>query len=43
MLDLDGLKVRNFESIFFIASFHHLLTVEERIKVLENLKKIILP
>lgn len=43
MLELNILKVKNFESIFFIASFHHLLTVEERIKVLENLKKIILP
>ena len=30
-----------FETIFFIASFHHLLTIEERIKVLENLKSII--
>lgn len=43
MLDLDKLKVKNFESVFFIASFHHLLTIEERKKVLEDLKKIILP
>lgn len=43
MLELDTLKMKNFESVFFIASFHHLLTVEERIKVLENLKKIVLP
>lgn len=43
MLDLNTLKVKNFESIFLIASFHHLLNIEERIKVLENIKNIILP
>lgn len=43
MLDLDRLPIKNFESVFFIASFHHLLTIEERIKVLEDLKKIVLP
>lgn len=43
MLELDKLKVKNFECIFFIASFHHLLNIEERLKVLENLKKIIIP
>jgi hypothetical protein len=43
MLDLDKLKAKNFESIFFIASFHHLLTIGERLEVLEKLKKIILP
>lgn len=41
MLDLDKLKIENFESIFFIASFHHLLNIKERLKVLEKLKKII--
>ncbi len=43
MLDLDRLPIKNFESVFFIASFHHLLTIEERIKVLEDLKKIVFP
>lgn len=43
MLDLGKLKVKNFESVFFIASFHHLLTMEERIKVLGELKEIIMP
>lgn len=43
MLDLNKLKMKNFEWIFFIASFHHLLTIKQRIKVLENLKKIVLP
>jgi len=32
-----------FESIFFIASFHHLFTIEERIEVLNKLKTIIKP
>lgn len=41
MLQLDTLKVKDFESVFFIASFHHLLTIEERIQVLEKLKKIV--
>lgn len=41
MLEIDKLKVKNFESVFFIASFHHLLTIKERIKVLEDLKKIV--
>ena len=43
MLNLDRLPIKNFESVFFIASFHHLLTIEERIKVLEELKKIVFP
>lgn len=43
MLDLDKIKIKNFESVFFIASFHHLLNLEERLKVLEKLKKIVLP
>ncbi len=32
-----------FESVFFIASFHHLLNLEERLRVLKNLKKIVIP
>lgn len=43
MLNIDTLKVKNFECWFFIASFHHLMTIEERLSVLEKLKKIILP
>lgn len=41
MLDLNQLKNKDFESIFFIASFHHLLNIKQRIKVLEDLKNII--
>jgi len=43
MLQLNKLKIKKIESVFFIASFHHLLTFEERIKVLEDLKKIVIP
>lgn len=43
MLDLEKLKIKNFECVFFIASFHHLITIEERLKVLENLKKLVIP
>jgi hypothetical protein len=32
-----------FEAIFFIASFHHLETFEERLKVLEQTKKVLVP
>ncbi len=32
-----------FEAIFFIASFHHLETSEERLNVLQKAKKILLP
>lgn len=41
MQNIDTLKQNNFENIFFIASFHHLQTVQDRILVLEKLKKII--
>lgn len=41
MLKIDTLKMKNFESVFFIASFHHLLSIEERLDVLEKLKNII--
>lgn len=43
MLKLCDLKHKNFESVFFIASFHHLLSFGERVKVLQDLKKNILP
>lgn len=32
-----------FEALFFIASFHHLETFEERLNVLQEAKKILLP
>lgn len=43
MLELDKLKQKNFEAVFFIASFHHLAKIEERIEVLEKLKSVIEP
>ena len=36
MLNLDKLKKINFNYIFFIASFHHLKTIEERQEVLKK-------
>lgn len=41
MLKIDILHIKDFESVFFIASFHHLLTIKERIEVLKKLKNII--
>lgn len=41
MMDLETLWRKDFEAIFFIASFHHLQTIEERLKVLESVKNII--
>lgn len=41
MMNIDTLQIKDFESIFFIASFHHLWTIEDRIQVLEKLKKIV--
>lgn len=38
MREIDKIRQKDFESIFFIASFHHLSNVEERIEVLEKLK-----
>jgi len=35
MLDLDKLQTQ-FNYIFFIASFHHLNSVEDRLKVLKD-------
>lgn len=40
MLDLDKLKFKDFKTIFFIASFHHLLNITQRLEVLEKLKNI---
>ena len=43
-LDMNGLEIlenRKFDSIFFIASFHHLKTIAERIEVLEKAKKLL--
>jgi len=40
MLDLDKLNSK-FNVIFFIASFHHLQTFEERLLVLEKAKKLL--
>jgi hypothetical protein len=32
-----------FDSIFFIASFHHLHTIEQRLEVLKKAKNLIKP
>lgn len=41
MLSIDQIKDRKFDFIFFIASFHHLQTIEERTQVLEKAKKLL--
>lgn len=41
MLDLDKLKWRKFDYIFFIASFHHLNNFEYRSEVLEKVKELL--
>ena len=43
MLELSKIKQKDFESIFFIASFHHLNTFNQRKEVLLQLKNIIKP
>jgi len=43
MTRLDDFSKKNIESVFFIASFHHLQTFEERVMTLQNLKKILVP
>lgn len=40
MLDLDKLESK-FDAIFFIASFHHLQTLEDRIEVLKKAKNLL--
>lgn len=41
MLDLDKLEWQKFDYIFFIASFHHLEKMEDRISVLKKAKKLL--
>ena len=41
MNSLETLKNKKFDSIFFIASFHHLQTIDERIEVLRKVKKLL--
>lgn len=41
MLNLDKIWDRKFDFIFFIASFHHLQTIDERIEVLQKAKNLL--
>ena len=41
MLELLNLKDKNFNCIFFIASFHHLKNTNDRLKVLKSLHNIL--
>jgi hypothetical protein len=43
MTTIDTFSKKNIETAFFIASFHHLQTLEERVLTLQNLKKILAP
>jgi hypothetical protein len=40
MLNLDKIESK-YDAIFFIASFHHLQTKEERIEVLKKAKNLL--
>jgi hypothetical protein len=41
MSSIDTLKNRKFDYIFFIASFHHLQTIEERLEVLNKARELL--
>jgi hypothetical protein len=41
MNDIHTIKNRKFDYIFFIASFHHLQTIEQRLDVLEKAKNLL--
>jgi ubiquinone/menaquinone biosynthesis C-methylase UbiE len=41
MISIDKIEDRKFDFIFFIASFHHLQTIEERIEVLQKAKDLL--
>ena len=43
MLSLDTFEVWTYDAIIFLASFHHLETLEERIQVLHDVKKLLAP
>ena len=41
MIDIDKLEWRKFDYIFFIASFHHLDNINDRLLVLKKVKKLL--
>ena len=41
MIDIDKLEWRKFDYIFFIASFHHLDSINDRLLVLKKVKKLL--
>lgn len=41
MISIDKIENKNFDFIFFIASFHHLQTFDERIEVLKKAKDLL--
>lgn len=41
MTSIDKIESKKFDFIFFIASFHHLQTIEERIEVLQKAKNLL--
>ncbi len=41
MIDIDKLEWRKFDYIFFIASFHHLDSIEDRLLVINKAKKLL--
>ncbi len=41
MTSIDKIENKNFDFIFFIASFHHLQTLDERLEVLQKAKNLL--
>jgi len=41
MLSIDQIKDRKFDFIFFIASFHHLQTIDERLEVFKKARDLL--
>lgn len=41
MLDLDKIENQKYDFIFFIASFHHLQTIDERVETLIKIKSLL--
>jgi len=41
MISIDKIENKKFDFVFFIASFHHLQTIEERLEVLQKAEKLL--
>lgn len=43
MTQIDSLKLTMFDTVFFVASYHHILDPKEQIAVLLQAKKLLAP